>query len=208
MLLLWLFFFPIPAALTTEAIPHAIRTLHSLPIFEVLSSIAVFYAFDKLKRIKGNFKISKGLFITFIFFASVDILQFFDHYFIEYPKYSYVAFSSKFGEVIAYSNRISGEYERIILLIHSPDFQRYHRYYIAFYTKYDPKKFQENPEKIGKFCLVHNCELKDMKRVLCIVESKRFNYHKGNVIKTFYNPDRSIAFEIVENCILNHSEAE
>ncbi len=53
LLIFWLAIYSIPASLTYEGIPHAVRTITALPLFEIFTSIGLSYMFTAINKDKS-----------------------------------------------------------------------------------------------------------------------------------------------------------
>lgn len=205
LILLWLLTFPVASSLTFEGVPHSIRTIMAIPVFEILSAIGAFFIITlystRKTRLGRNFLIV--LTLLFILVAAVNVYYFFYNYFRVYPTYSYDSFGSRLGEAIVYANSIKDNYEEVIIInkfFGDPNF------YTAFYTGYNPALFQANnyfvkSGLIGRFCIALTTDCKLTGKVLYVLETHHsFLKDLGNetVKKIFYNPDNSQAFRVSE----------
>jgi len=202
-ILFWLLIFSIPADLTIEGIPHALRTLIGSPVFAILSAIPIGY-FANQKARKYS-RLLTGLFIVLVVIATVNIVSFFNEYFIKYPKFVYDAFGSRFEDAIKYSNNLKGSYDRVVLInsfFGGPD------YYIALYTMHDPTPFPEEKnvnQYVDNFCL-HYAECNRSGNVLYLIENHHSFGDKATnerILKRFFNVDGSEAFRISEKIDIN-----
>ena len=135
-LFLWLFLYPIPAALTEEQ--HAIRSIIGMPLFAVVSSYGFWLIYE---RLTNNSQQIKKKFILFAIAIS------FCYHIYAYYNYSQNKISDTgvghwqygIGEALTYAER--NNYECVVV---SNKFKRPNMY-ILFYTKYPPVEYQKAP---------------------------------------------------------------
>ena len=154
-LLLWLFLYPLPAAITAPG--HAIRAIVGIPAFIILSA----YGVERLMnifRLKGrkSFLIVTGL----IFVASVAILT--KRYFIDYPLYATTRWQYGIREAITWADKSSYSCaimsDRIMtgkVSAKAGSISSYHAFtvLIPFYTSKNPAEYQLSsiePWVVGK----------------------------------------------------------
>lgn len=142
--LLWLWFFaaPIAASPTTE-LPHAIRTLVFLPVFQIFTAFGISGALAKKSR----------LVLFFIPFILFNIFYYFHMYFahtnIEYSKY----WQYGYKEAVIYAEFVKGNYKKIVV---STALEQPHMFFL-YYLKYEPVKYlAEGGTSSGGFAEVRN----------------------------------------------------
>ncbi len=122
----WLLFSPVPAALTYDGGFHSTRLFLMLPPLMILVALG----FEKFK----NFKIFLILLLTFNF------LFFVHRYFIEYPKEAWRAWQFGFKESMQFIKDNEKNYEKIVINnTYEPSFIRF-----LFWAEYPPDKFHQN----------------------------------------------------------------
>ena len=135
-LLLWLFLYPLPGALTSPS--HALRAIVGAPLFVILSA----YGLVKLISLFKYNQQKIGLFITgIVLVASLGILI--KAYFLDYPLYTTRAWQYGMREAISYAKK--NNYECIVMSnqIYLKKCGSLH-VFIPFYTKYHPQKYQQS----------------------------------------------------------------
>lgn len=98
---LWFLLFPVPAALTYESLPHALRSVSALPVVDILASFGFLTLIDS-KRLSKLIKVNA--FISFIAVSLIVSVGFFD--FLNYIRSyytNYIANSSIFFDYKIYS---------------------------------------------------------------------------------------------------------
>ncbi len=198
-LIFWLLTYSIAASLTTEGIPHGLRVVTSIPLFQILSAIGIHCISVILKRMRGLkrwlFRIGAYIFIAL---AAANVMIFFHHYFLYYSVYSAHAWDYGWREAIEYAGSVEDDYDRIVLTVLSSGPPTM---YPPFYLRYDPEKYQRSgleetkyrfvtPEIIG--ALFVNFKGK----TLYLVREEELRYIAPK--KVIYFPDGRIAFKIIE----------
>ena len=91
----------IPAALTNEASPHALRTISAWPFYAIFSGVILF----RLSEVLSSRKVYIAtLFIGSVFFASYQY-----RYFVSYPEIAKEGFEAGFSNDILYPRLAKGE---------------------------------------------------------------------------------------------------
>ncbi|MDI6782899.1 MAG: glycosyltransferase family 39 protein [bacterium] len=143
----WLLIFPIPASLTNEGIPHALRTICALPVFSICSAIGL----EKC-LVSGKILFSKSvgyrilrmmIMLLFIF----SMLNFSITYFYLYPIESPLAWQYGWRDAVKYLDSIKSNYSEIVV---SPSFGYPHSF-ILFYNKVPPHSWQGNEWNIPPY---------------------------------------------------------
>lgn len=124
----WLFAGLIPASIARET-PHALRSEITLPMWQIITAVGIYYFFVKFKN--------KVLRLSFICLYLASFLYFVHNYFCHYPKQYSSFWYSGLKSASQYAFEQQKDYETIIL----PDLGRS---YIAFlfYNSFNPKDFQ------------------------------------------------------------------
>lgn len=126
--ILWIWFFaaPIAAAPTTE-LPHAIRSLVFLPVFQIFSAFGIAAAISRKKA----FMLLYGLVIFFNVFYYLHM--YFNHTNHEYSKY----WQYGYKEAVEYAESVKGSYKKIVV---STALEQPHMFFL-FYLQFDPVKY-------------------------------------------------------------------
>ena len=196
-LFLWLFLYPIPAALTDPY--HAGRSIIGAPLFSILSAFGLFTLINLFKPriMKTIFLIGSILIVTFSFAV------FCRKYFLDYPKYSAEAWQYGMREAITYAERNS--YDQVVL---SSNFREAYTFAL-FYAKYPPTLCQHNLRQgnDSSFGRYHICSISNpiniTKRSLFIINptefkeilSKKYECHVRHVIRDAGGSDQLFLVE-------------
>lgn len=113
-LISWLLIMTIPAALTYERIPHALRMIGTIPVAYIFAGIGGLWMYNWLSK-----KINKKLFtaICLLFVAFLTFAQF-QKYFIAWANHPEIenAFSYNYKKIGDYLNSLSDETQKIIIV--------------------------------------------------------------------------------------------
>ncbi len=137
--LLWLFFSPLPAALSRDQI-NAVRSLNMVVPMLVLSALGLVFAVEKLQGLPK----SKVVFSLLFIFFCLNFVYFLDAYFIHQPfhnaKYWYYGYKQIVGKVWPAKDN----YTKVIVQ------QGYNQPYIyfLFYTQFDPANYQKQAKLV------------------------------------------------------------
>jgi len=136
-LLPWLLLVFIPAALTNDSIPNALRTVIAAPVYQIFTALGIYAVYGWVKN-KKLFYLLIG--ISIIIFL-INFSAFLKNLFVYYPiKYSR---DWQYGnkEAVEYIKENEDKYDLIT-------FTRYYgepHMFTLFYLKYDPAQFQNIP---------------------------------------------------------------
>ncbi len=132
----WLLISPIAASPTT-GLPHAIRTLVFLPMYQIMCAIGIVTLWKALKQWNVR-RLWKGfLSIAVILFTVGNFLYYLDMYFVqqnyefsEYWQYGY-------EQAVKYTEKVKQKYKKVVV---STKLEQSYMFFL-FYTKYDPQKY-------------------------------------------------------------------
>ena len=134
-LLLWLFLYPFPAAITSPS--HALRAIAGIPLFAILSA----YGLVKIIELfQGKWRKIFLFTVGIVLVASLAILT--KTYFIDYPLYVTHAWQYGMREAIQYAEENS--YQCVVMSnqIYLRECGSLH-IFIPFYTQYPPQEYQK-----------------------------------------------------------------
>ena len=142
----WLLIAPIPAAPTT-GLPHAVRTLVFLPVFQIITAIGLVHA---VSGVRYRMNLGAALYSIFILF---NFLYYLNMYFVhqnpensEYWQYGY-------KDTVALTEKLKDRYDKVVV---STRLDQSYMFFL-FYTKYDPAAYlAHGGTKSGSFEEVRN----------------------------------------------------
>ena len=112
-LLSWFLIMLLPAILTYESIPHALRTIGVIPVVYIFVALGFIWLFDKLAKI--NKKIAVFLLILLLVYPA---LANFNKYFLQWAQNSHVAgaFRQDLVDLTNYLNNLPTNIQKIVLV--------------------------------------------------------------------------------------------
>jgi hypothetical protein len=205
----WMLLAPLPASITT-GVPHAVRTLNFLPIWQIFSAIGFIAGYVAIKQYKvagikylAYFKYI--LYASFLLLIAFNFVYYLNQYFVQqnyyYSAYWQYGYEQTVSEVAANENK----YKEIVVS-NSGNFDKSYIFFL-FYLKYSPRDYQNiaknRPVNIvdnsfGKYSFRPLNWTKDalQKNVLYVGSPQDFS-GKVNILKIIYNLDGTPAIEIV-----------
>jgi hypothetical protein len=193
---LWLFLYPIPAALTEEQ--HAIRSIIGMPLFAIISSYGFWLLYERLTT-NSKYKLRNFLLSAIAFFFCYHLYAYYNYSQSKISDTGVGHWQYGIGEALKYADN---NYQCVVV---SNKFKRVNMY-ILFYTQYPPAQYQKapfdaeakyftEPTKIGKYTIADIKEYKP-KQSNCsfILEAKELTelqqqYPQSEVIKTIKTPE-------------------
>src|SRR3989344_5451923 len=152
-LITWLLVGIMPAAIARET-PHALRTLNSLPVWQILVAVGVLASFVEDK--KGVLIRKRNVLLLLTVFIFILNASYYLHtYHTSYPKEYASEWQYGYREAIQYAEKIKDNYDGIWITdtIGRPYM------YTLFYTHYNPLTFQNTVNRSSDaqgFFAVHN----------------------------------------------------
>ncbi len=134
LLLAWFLIAPIPSAIATPA-PHALRDITSIPLWSIITALGI-YSFTKVRI---NPYLKKTLYVIVSVIAFYNIITYLHLYHSHYPKEKAIDWSAGTKEMIQYVASVENNYGRIYV---TKSYSIPYIYFL-FYTKYDPKIYQQ-----------------------------------------------------------------
>lgn len=143
----WLLIAPVAASPTT-GLPHAIRTLVFLPVFQIMTTVGIVSFFD---RVRGRTRwITMCLTVCFVI---AGMLYYLDMYFVHMnPEFSeYWQYGNK--EAVMVTEKLKSKYDKVVV---STQIEQSYMFFL-FYTKYDPAAYlAEGGTNSGSFAEAKN----------------------------------------------------
>ncbi|HEX7042788.1 MAG TPA: glycosyltransferase family 39 protein [Patescibacteria group bacterium] len=143
----WFLITPIPASVTT-GVPHAVRALNFLPIYQVFVGLGLLCA---LRWIGKYGKYAKLSFVAIVFAISMfNFIYYIDQYFVQQSYYTAYDWQYGYAKAVPYIIQHENDYQRIVVSNQPPLDQSY--MFFLFYLKYDPALYQsETKDASGGF---------------------------------------------------------
>src|SRR5436189_4405125 len=135
-LLTWFLLAPIPASVTT-VVPHAIRTLNFLPLFQIFTALGVMTSWKKISGFKFSYGISVLLILVFIF----NFTYYLDQYFVQQNYYNSEEWQYGYEKAVPFVQSTEKKYKKII--VDNKPYMDQSYIFFLFYLQYPPAKYQE-----------------------------------------------------------------
>ncbi len=195
----WLLISIIPAAITND-VPHAGRTLNSIPTFQILTAAGLLASYLFLNETVKNKITRYSLFIAFALIVAFNFVYFLNQYFVQQNYFSSKDWQYGWKEAIGYVNSVSNQYERVVVTNVTPLDQSYA--FFLFNMKYPPQKYLSQNHDINN----HNFEKfefrnidwsndRNMRNTLFVGRPSDFNNEK--ILKTVKYKNGDDAIKIV-----------
>lgn len=201
LLFAWFLITPIPASVTT-GVPHAVRALNFLPLFQVFTALGVFGALGLIQSRRG-----RRIFIACLSFVILcNGVYYLDQYFVQQSYYTAYDWQYGYQKAVPFVEAREGKYKKIVVSNQPPLDQSY--MFFLFYLQYSPSAYQKESAKasggfrenhtFGKFTfrqIVWDKEQKDSS-VVYVGRPSDFP-QKVNKLDTIYYPNGQEAIVIV-----------
>jgi len=133
----WLLLAFVPAAVTNDSIPNALRTLNAAPAYQIFTAVGIYYFWQNLT----NKKIAKILIALSIVILAVNLGI--------YLKNLFVVYSIRYSQDWQYGNKeaveyIKTNYDKYDLITFTRAYGEPHMFTL-FYLAYSPARFQNSP---------------------------------------------------------------
>jgi 4-amino-4-deoxy-L-arabinose transferase-like glycosyltransferase len=155
----WFLLAPVPAAITFE-VPHAVRTLNAVPIYQVFTAVGVLAILGWVLSIKYkvlSIKASKVLIMGFFLIAIFNFVYYINQYFVQQNYFHAPDWQYGYKEAIVEIEKIKNNYKKVVVSDKQPMDKSY--MFFLFYLDYPPQKYQEiGKNSAGSFDSTHYFE--------------------------------------------------
>lgn len=133
LLISWLLLSFIPVSVTNDSIPHALRTLITVPFYQLVSAFGL---------VKANLK--RPFLLVMSIIVAISMGYYLNEYYNVYP-YNYSRdWQYGYKQVVQYIDKHQKEYDLIVFTRHYGE----PHMFTLFYLNYDPYKYQNDPNLI------------------------------------------------------------
>lgn len=144
LLLGWVALGPLPAALTREGLPHALRSLGALPAMQLLGAVGIVQSLELLRRREmsgGPRSCSPRKFVLVAWVAAFILFGggFLATLFWVHPVVSAPWWEYGYAEAVAYLELHRGEYDEVVVT----GLAEYPQVHILYHTGGDPAEYQQ-----------------------------------------------------------------
>ncbi len=134
----WFLLVPIPASITTE-LPHSVRTLNFLPVWQIFTLLGLMTAYGFWKNIKkGIFRII--LAVAFLGAVFLNFFYYLNQYFVQQNFYYASEWQYGYESAIKSMQEEKKNYKKVIVSDFAPMDKSY--MFFLFYLKYPPVAYQ------------------------------------------------------------------
>lgn len=150
-LLLWILIVPLPASITID-VPHAVRAINFIPLFDLLTALGLIFMVSKVNRATLPFRLA--IFVCLAGIIALNTLYYLNQYFVQLNYYDSKDWQYGWKEAVSYVDQNRNKFDQIVISNKSPLDQSY--VFFLFYLKYDPARYQkEGGTKSGGFAKDH-----------------------------------------------------
>jgi len=138
LLLAWMLLAYIPVAFTLDSIPHALRTLNAVPVYQIITAYGVYYLYKLLRKKENLYLILFWLIVIGVF--GYQFVNYLDNLYNRYPYLYSREWQYGNKEAVEY---IKEHYDDYDLIVYSREYGEPHMFTL-FYLGYDPEKYQND----------------------------------------------------------------
>lgn len=153
----WFLIAPIPAAITFE-VPHAVRTLNAVPVYQIFTAVGVLSAFKFVSSIKYqvlSIRISKLLIAGILSLAIFNFSYYLNQYFVQQNYFHAPDWQYGYDEAVTKVQEIKNDYKKIVVSDKQPMDKSY--MFFLFYLNYPPAEYQKiGINSSGSFDATHH----------------------------------------------------
>lgn len=137
----WFLLVPVPASITS-GVPHAVRTMNFIPLYEIFTALGVVTTFFYIKNKFEKRKIVIYLIsLLFLSVASFNFVYYLNQYFVQQNYFNAADWQYGWEQAASYIKSVEGNYKKIIVTDKEPLDKGY--MFLAFYLKFPPKEYQK-----------------------------------------------------------------
>ncbi len=142
LLLSWVFLAFIPVSVTGDSIPHALRTAVAAPFYQLVSAFGFYVSLSIFKKKALVFKII--FLLLSLAFITFEFSRYLYNYYEIYPKAYSKDWQYGYKQVIDYISKHKDGYDEVVFTRHYGE----PHMFTLFYLKFDPAKYQNDPNLI------------------------------------------------------------
>lgn len=144
---LYLLLAPIPASVTID-VPHAVRSINTIPSYELFSALGLLYFVLYLKRFKNYIYLPIFGLVTIV--VLLNISYYLNQYFVQQNYFDSQYWQYGWNEAVEYTAKESKNFDYVVITNQPPLDQSY--IFFLYYLKYDPRTYlKEGGTKSGGF---------------------------------------------------------
>lgn len=139
----WFLLVSIPASITS-GVPHAVRTLNFVPIFQIFTAIGILTSLNFVLSIKYkvlSIRITKLFATCYLIFSVFNLVYYLNQYFVQQNYYTAIDWQYGYEKTTAEIQKYADSYKKIVVSNQAPMDQSY--MFFLFYLKYPPQIYQK-----------------------------------------------------------------
>ncbi|MEK7570657.1 MAG: glycosyltransferase family 39 protein [Patescibacteria group bacterium] len=163
LIFLWFAIAPIPASIT-NGVPHAVRTLNFLPIFQIFTAIGLVGAFAwfvskyKMQNLKPKkIVIAYSFYLLLFILVLVNVAYYLNQYFVQQDYFNSQEWQYGYKEAVSEVIKREGSHDKVVVANTGILDQSY--IFFLFYLQYPPADYQK--ERSGE----HNFEKYEFRKI-------------------------------------------
>lgn len=141
LLMVWMLLSFVPVAITNDSIPHALRTLITVPVYQLLTAAGFFYS---LKLLAKPRLIKQTMVALVVAGLLIQMISYLNNYYNLYPQRYSRDWQYGYKQVVQYLKDHQDGYDQIVFSRHYGE----PHMFTLFYLNYDPGKFQNDPNLV------------------------------------------------------------
>lgn len=203
-LFVWFLLAPVPASITND-VPHAVRTLNFLPIFQIFIAVG-FWFFNKILSMKvKNFTLKASIFFILGIVGLFNFSYYYNQYFVQYNYFNAQDWQYGYAKLIPEVQKIVHNYDTVIVSDKQPMDESY--MFFLFYLTYSPKKYQAETKTSADFIAERGFDKYHFRKINWQYENRTSktlfigvpeDFPKDiKTLKTIYYPDGEPAMKII-----------
>jgi len=150
-IILYLLLAPIPASVTID-VPHAVRSINTIPSYEIFTSIGILSCIFFLQKQKRYIYIP--IYLIVFLAITLNIFYYLNQYFVQLNYFDSEYWQYGWKEAVAYTTQKAQKFDHVVVTNQPPLDQSY--IFFLFYLQYDPIKYlSEGGTKAGGFNQSH-----------------------------------------------------
>lgn len=202
----WMLLAPVPASITT-GVPHAVRTLNFLPMWQIISAVGILSSIKLISSLKLKAYTLKIVYVAGVLYFMFSVLNFtyyLNQYFVQLNYYDAKDWQYGYKQAVDEVNSIGQKYQKVVVSDKQPMDKSY--MFFLFYLKYPPSEYQKIGQgSSGSFVSHHYFGKYEFRPIDWEKDSKTSGVlylgnpdeiPAGSAFKTIYNPDKSPAIRI------------
>lgn len=139
----WLLLAFIPVSATGDSIPHALRTLIAVPVYQLISGLGIYQAYLWLRNKSYRWQ-GLAISVAVIILMAMQFISYINNYYQIYPKEYSRDWQYGYQQVVDYIRQHKDEYDLIVFTRHYGE----PHMFTLFYLNYDPAKYQNDPNLV------------------------------------------------------------